>query len=48
VVIIVVGFLLGGVALVAGTIWPLFWTGVGVVVVGSILAASIGIFNDWY
>ena len=48
VVIIVIGFLLGGVALVAGTIWPLFWTGVGVVVVGSILAASIGIFNDWY
>lgn len=48
VVIIITGFILGGVALVAGTVWPLFWTGVGVVVVGGILAMSSGIFNDWY
>jgi hypothetical protein len=48
VVIIIVGFILGGVSLVAGTVWPLFWTGVGVTVVGCILAASTGIFNDWY
>jgi ABC-type multidrug transport system permease subunit len=48
VVIIIIGFLIGGIALVAGTVWPLFWVGVGVVVAGGILAMSIGIFNDWY
>ena len=46
--IIIVGFILGGVALVAGTVWWLFWTGLGVAVVGGILAMSTGIFNDWY
>jgi hypothetical protein len=48
VVIIIVGFILGGVSLVAGPLWALFWTGAGVVVVGGILAVSVGIFNDWY
>jgi hypothetical protein len=48
VIIIIIGFLLGGVALVAGPVWWLFYTGLGVVVVGGILALSTGIFNDWY
>jgi hypothetical protein len=48
VVIIVIGFILGGVALVAGPLWPLFWTGAGIAAVGCILAVSVGIFNDWY
>ena len=48
VIIIVVGFILGGVALVAGPLWPLFWVGAGIAGVGCILAVSVGIFNDWY
>ena len=48
VTIIIIGFILGGVALVAGTVWWLFWVGTGVVVVGGIMAMAIGIFNDWY
>lgn len=48
VVIIIAGFIIGGVSLVAGTVWWLFWTGAGVAAVGGILAVSTGIFNDWY
>jgi hypothetical protein len=47
-VIIIVGFLVGGVGLITGPLWWLFWAGAGVAVVGCILALSIGIFNDWY
>jgi hypothetical protein len=46
--IIMLGFLIGGLALVFGTIWWLFWTGLGLVVVGGLLAASTHIFEDWY
>ena len=48
VAIIVVGFVVGGSALVAGPAWWLFWTGAGIVVIGGIFAASIRIFEDWY
>ena len=48
VVIIIVGFVLGGVALVAGPVWALFWVGTGIAAVGCIMAASVGTFNDWY
>jgi hypothetical protein len=46
--IIMVGFVVGGLALVFGTVWWLFWTGLGLVVVGTLLAASTNIFEDWY
>ena len=46
--IIMVGFLVGGLALIFGTVWWLFWTGLGLVVVGTLLAASTNIFEDWY
>jgi nitrate/nitrite transporter NarK len=48
VAIIVVGFTVGGIALPVGPTWWLFWTGVGIVVIGGIYAAAIRIFNDWY
>jgi hypothetical protein len=47
-VIIIVGFVIGGVGLITGPAWWAFWTGVGVAAVGGILGLSIGIFNDWY
>src|SRR5690606_6993759 len=43
--IIIAGFTLGGFALVFGQ-WWLFWTAVGVVVVGGIVAAVVDVFAD--
>jgi hypothetical protein len=47
-VIIILGFLIGGIGLITGPAWWLFWTGAGVAAVGGILGLSVGIFNDWY
>jgi hypothetical protein len=46
--IIVIGFCIGGAALPAGPTWWLFWVGVGIVVVGGIMALSTRILDDWY
>jgi len=46
--IIVVGFVVGGVAMVPSPKWWLFWTGAGIVVVGCIMAAAAHILDDWY
>lgn len=46
--IIIVGFLAGGVGLITGPTWWLFWAAIAVVVVGGILALSVRVFNDWY
>ena len=47
--IIIVGFILGGIALViTGQAWWLFWTGTGIVVIGCIMAAAAHILDDWY
>jgi hypothetical protein len=46
--IIVVGFIVGGIAMVTGPAWWLFWTGAGIVVVGGIFALSSHILDDWY
>jgi hypothetical protein len=46
--IIMVGFLVGGLALVFGPTWWLFWVGLGVAAVGGLLAMATNIFEDWY
>jgi hypothetical protein len=46
--IIIVGFVVGGVAMVPSPKWWLFWTGAGIVVVGCIMAAAAHILDDWY
>ena len=48
VTIIVVGFIVGGIALPVGPVWWLFWLGTGIVVVGGIFALSVRILDDWY
>jgi hypothetical protein len=48
VTIIVVGFTIGGIAMVTGPTWWLFWAGTGIVVIGSIFAAAVRVFDDWY
>jgi len=46
--IIIVGFVVGGIALPIGPTWWLFWVGAAIVVVGGIAAAAAHILDDWY
>ena len=46
--IIIVGFVVGGIAMVPSPKWWLFWTGAGIVVIGGIMAAAAHIMDDWY
>ncbi len=46
--VIMIGFLVGGLALVFGPTWWLFWVGLGLAAVGGLMALSTGIFDDWY
>jgi hypothetical protein len=46
--LIMAAFLVGGLALVFGPIWWLFYAGIGIAVVGALLAVGTGIMNDWY
>jgi hypothetical protein len=46
--IIMVGFVVGGLGLVFGPSWVTFWVGVGMAVVGGLLALATNIFEDWY
>jgi hypothetical protein len=49
VAIIVVGFVVGGVAMFfSPVLWVMFWVGAGIVVVGGIMALSTHILDDWY
>jgi hypothetical protein len=48
-VIVCAGFIAGGVAFIPHPTWWLFWLGVGIVIVGSlILAAAKTMSEDWY
>jgi hypothetical protein len=44
--VIFIGFLVGGVAMLLGPDWPLFWGGAAVVVAGCLLAAVVNITSD--
>lgn len=41
-------FLVGGIGLITGPTWWLFWVGVGMCAAGGLLAMSTHIFEDWY
>jgi len=43
--VIIAGFVVGGIAMVVWN-WPMFWVGVGVLVVGCIFARAVGIMDD--
>lgn len=47
VTVIIVGFTIGGLGLVLGPTWWLFWAGVGVTVVGGIFGLATGIMDDY-
>ena len=46
--IIIVGFIVGGIALCIGPAWWLFWTGAGIVVLGALFGAATHMMDDWY
>ncbi len=46
--IVMAGFLAGGLGLVFGPAWWLFWVGAGAAIVGGLLALGTHIFDDWY
>jgi hypothetical protein len=46
VVVILIGFCVGGVALTIGPDWFLFWVGVGICAIGGLLALAFDIFSD--
>jgi hypothetical protein len=46
--IIMAGFLVGGLGLIFGPTWWLFWVGAGATIVGGLLALGTHIFDDWY
>jgi hypothetical protein len=48
VTLIMVGFLAGGFALIFGPTWVVFWIGVGLAVLGGLVAAATNIMDDWY
>ncbi len=45
---IVVAFIVGGIALITGPTWWLFWVGAGLAVAGCLVAAATNIMEDWY
>jgi hypothetical protein len=47
-VLVVIGFILGGIGLCIGPSWVLFWVGAGIVVLAGIMGAAVRIFDDWY
>jgi hypothetical protein len=46
--IIMVAFVIGGLALVFGPTWWLFYASLGLAVVGGLIALATNIFDDWY
>lgn len=48
VAVVILGFVVGGIALMAGAIWWLFWVGVAIAVAGLIEVAAVKTLDDWY
>jgi len=48
VTLIIIGFIVGGLALVFGPTWWVFWVGVAIGAFGALLGLATGISEDWY
>lgn len=47
VAIMVVGFVIFGLALVLGPVWAVFWVGLAVTAAGGIYGLAVGIMEDY-
>ncbi|MBB4919650.1 hypothetical protein FHS44_006793 [Streptosporangium saharense] len=45
-IVILIGFTVGGVALCLGPNWTLVWVGAGIIAVGGVIALVVDIFSD--
>ena len=45
---IIVGFTVGGIAMVTGPTWWLFWAGGAIAALGGLYGLSVHILDDWY
>jgi hypothetical protein len=47
--IVIIGFVIGGISMIPGPHWIVFWIGVAVVVIGGLVLLSAKTMNeDWY
>jgi hypothetical protein len=47
--VVIIGFIIGGIAFVPGPHWTIFWIGVGVAIVGCLTLLFAKTMNeDWY
>jgi hypothetical protein len=44
--VMIAGFAIGGLGLVAGPSWPTFWVGAAIVAVGGVFGLAVGILGD--
>jgi hypothetical protein len=47
VAVMIAGFIVGGLGLVLGPNWVLFWVGIGVVIVSGLASLATGIMDDY-
>lgn len=47
VAVIIAGFVVGGLGLILGPNWLMFWVGVGITAVGGGYALAVGIMEDY-
>jgi len=49
--LVILGFLVGAIGMMAGgsgPIWPVFWTGAGIAILGLLVSVATNTFADWY
>lgn len=47
VTVVIIGFVVGGLGLILGPSWILFWVGVGIAAVGGVYGLATGIMEDY-
>ena len=47
VIVMIIGFVVGGLGLILGPSWILFWVGVGITAVGGVYGLATGIMEDY-
>lgn len=47
VTVVIIGFVVGGLGLILGPSWLLFWVGVGITAVGGSYGLATGIMEDY-
>lgn len=49
--LVIAGFLVGAIAMFIGTggpLWPVFWAGAGIALLGLLISVATNTFADWY